>query len=465
MAAERPRRFAALAAQAPASPAHGLKRAEAQIEQAAVERVNLSTYPKDHPIWQDLHFCPDGPEAMFPDAQEAFAAAAASLGFEVEDTEMQEGGRGTEEDGVSDEWATVAALAVTATPASARAVGTMCGYFDEFSAGLAPAYAFSTPWSEGLVADATWVRGVGDYKKAKKEANAPVLAVSDGPGVSHAYMSALETLSGEVGGAREVFLYDQRGCGKSKSATDGEVYDLDLYLNELRTVVRELRLVEEGGAHVLAHGYWGARLATAMALERPNFAKTLTLVSPTASRATEVRDWRRALDDISPESRNVILAYEADLDDSKRDAYDAGMREFSSRFVSTRGAAGACFDVALAPRTSDAQRLAITGGRYFTASGSLASDSIQLDDLGSRLGANGVRAVRVVRGANDAVSESSAKEIVNAINANDGEPFCAYDEVSNAGSCVFLDRGDYFYESLNVCVELAEDESGGARRL
>ena len=134
MAAERPRRFAALAAQAPASPAHGLKRAEAQIEQAAVERVNLSTFPKDHPIWQDLHFCPDGPEAMFPDAQEAFAAAAASLGFEVEDTEMQEGGRGTEGGGVSDEWATVAALAGTpstaegmkmpTTPSVAFAMGT-----------------------------------------------------------------------------------------------------------------------------------------------------------------------------------------------------------------------------------------------------------------------------------------------------------------------------------------------------
>ena len=122
MAAERPRRFAALAAQAPASPAHGLKRAEAQIEQAAVERVNLSTYPKDHPIWQDLHFCPDGPEAMFPDAQEAFAAAAASLGFEVEDTEMQEGGRGTE-GGFSDEWATVAALA--GTPSTAEGMKKM----------------------------------------------------------------------------------------------------------------------------------------------------------------------------------------------------------------------------------------------------------------------------------------------------------------------------------------------------
>ena len=125
MAAERPRRFAALAAQAPASPAHGLKRAEAQIEQAAVERVNLSTYPKDHPIWQDLHFCPDGPEAMFPDAQEAFAAAAASLGFEVEDTEMQEGGRGTEEGGVSDEWATVAALAGTPSTAEGMKMPTM----------------------------------------------------------------------------------------------------------------------------------------------------------------------------------------------------------------------------------------------------------------------------------------------------------------------------------------------------
>ena len=101
---------------------------------------------------------------------------------------------------------------------------------------------------------------MGDYKKAKKARKSPVLAVSNGPGVSHEYMSALETLSGEVGGAREVFLYDQRGCGKSAKATS---YDLKLYVNELKRVAQELGVGGDGGgAHVVAHGYWGARLAT-----------------------------------------------------------------------------------------------------------------------------------------------------------------------------------------------------------
>lgn len=85
--------------------------------------------------------------------------------------------------------------------------------------------------------------------------------------------------------------------------------------------------------------------------------------------------------------------------------------------------------------------------------------------MGSRFGVNGVRVVRVVRGANDAVLELSVKEIVNVINVNDGELFCVYDEVLNVGLCVFFDCGDYFYEFLNVCVEFVEDESGGVRRL
>ena len=90
--------------------------------------------------------------------------------------------------------------------------------------------------------------------------------------------------------------------------------------------------------------------------------------------------------------------------------------------------------------------------------GSLAQDTLPLAGLGAKLGANGVKAVRVVRGEFDAVRETSAREIVDAVNAdaNQGAPFCAYDDVPNAASCVFLDRGDYFFETLNVCVETAE---------
>lgn len=353
----------------------------------------------------------------------------------------------------------IVALATAATTLTmsggASASGPLCGYFDEFSAGVVPKYAYDTPWNEGVVSGATFVRGVGDYKKAKKAKKAPVLAIANGPGIAHGYMSALETLSGEAGGAREVFLYDQRGCGRSAKAQE---YNLALFLDELRDIVRELKLVEEGGAHVLAHGYWGTRLATTLALDTPGFARSMTLVSPTTSRRREVADWRRALDDLSRESREAILAYESDLDPSKRQAYDQALSEFSERFITVRGAKGACTEAALAPRSSDDQRLALTGRRYFSAAGSLADDGLALESMGARLGKNGVRAVRVVRGVRDATTSESAMEIVNAINADSavGAPFCAYDEVENAGSCVFLDRADYFFETLNICAEQAD---------
>ena len=348
------------------------------------------------------------------------------------------------------------ALALTTTrDARAAGSGTMCGYFDDFGGGLVPKYAFDTPWNEGTIDGATWVRGVGDYKKAKKARKSPVLAVSNGPGVSHEYMSALETLSGEVGGAREVFLYDQRGCGKSAKATS---YDLKLYVNELKRVAQELGVGGDGGgAHVVAHGYWGARLATELALDERRFVKTLTLVSPTVSRANEVRDWRRALDAMSPAARDAALEYEEDLDPARRDAYEGAVREFSERFVSRRGRTGACFTDALAPKSSDAQRRAITGGRYFTLGGSLADDAIDVDGLGDRLRRNGVRSARVVRGAEDATSAASVREIVDAMNARSADrAFCSYDEVENAGSCVFLDRADYFCETLDIVVEKSD---------
>jgi len=359
---------------------------------------------------------------------------------------------------------------VTSASASAAiSASPMCGYFDEYSNGLVPSYAYTTPWNEGGVNDGTtFVRGVGDYKRSKKAGRAPVLAICNGPGISHEYFSALETLSGEVDGEREVFLYDQRGCGKSASV-DAWLKDggdlLMKYVDELRGVADALNVVREGGAHIVAHGYWGARLATAVASTTPGFAKTLTLVSPTRSRAREVEDWMRALDSgvLPSATREAIVAYERNPDASSRPEYDRCMKEFASRFIARNE--NACFTNAIsalgATPTTLTARQVLTGNQYFTNAGTLAGDFIPTDNLGSILENNGVLAVRVVRGANDATTRESAYEIVDALNAGSksapGEPpFCAYDEVDRAGSCVFLDRADYFYETLNVCVEYAE---------
>ena len=62
-----------------------------------------------------------------------------------------------------------------------------------------------------------------------------------------------------------------------------------------------------------------------------------------------------------------------------------------------------------------------------------------------------------VRGAEDATSAASVREIVDAMNAGSADrAFCAYDEVENAGSCVFLDRADYFCETLDIVVEKSD---------
>lgn len=333
----------------------------------------------------------------------------------------------------------------------ARASQTACSYFDFYNRGVDAEWTRALEWREGTTASGTFARVVGDYAEAKKAHKAPILVVNNGPGISMAYMAGVEVVSGEARGARECVAYDQIGCGRTPRRGEG---DIEAYIAQADELARDLALTSEGGAHVVAHGYWGAKIAIEIARARPGLAKSITLVSAAPSYAAQVNDWRRALNEISVDAREAIETYERDLAPSARRAYDEGMKEFSERFVSRRSD-GACFAAALAPASSDDLRLAITGGRYFTRAGSLADDAIDVNGLGAKLWANGVRSMRVVRGEFDAVSASSARALADAINADvtSASNFCAYDEVQGAASCVFLDRGDYFFERLNADAE------------
>ena len=190
-----------------------------------------------------------------------------------------------------------------------------------------------------------------------------------------------------MGGAREVFLYDQRGCGKSAKATS---YDLKLYVNELKRVAQELGVGGDGGgAHVVAHGYWratgdGARARRGDSSRRsrscPRRCRARTRFAIGDERSTRC-----------PRPRETPRSSTRKIWTRRGETRRGAVREFSERFVSRRGRTGACFTDALAPKSSDAQRRAITGGRYFTLGGSLADDAIDVDGLGDRLRRNGVR--------------------------------------------------------------------------
>ena len=96
---------------------------------------------------------------------------------------------------------------------AALADDLFCGYYSQNSA-VVPQWARETPWSEGYVDTSaavglegakTFVRILGDQKKAESAGLTPVLCLHGGPGLGFKYMDGLEVLASEK---REVASYD-----------------------------------------------------------------------------------------------------------------------------------------------------------------------------------------------------------------------------------------------------------------
>ena len=97
------------------------------------------------------------------------------------------------------------ALILPAATRPAFADDLFCGYYSQNSA-VVPQWARETPWSEGYVdvsaavglKDAkTFVRILGDQKKAGDAGLTPVLCLHGGPGLGFKYMDGLEVLGSE----------------------------------------------------------------------------------------------------------------------------------------------------------------------------------------------------------------------------------------------------------------------------
>ena len=163
---------------------------------------------------------------------------------------------------------------------AALADDLFCGYYSQNSA-VVPQWARETPWSEGYVDTSaavglegakTFVRILGDQKKAEGAGLTPVLCLHGGPGLGFKYMDGLEVLASEK---REVASYDQIGCARSPYVSDPKTkktqnqtaaaalppppgtYTPALFADELAEVRRATGL---GRVHVVAHG-WGGMLA------------------------------------------------------------------------------------------------------------------------------------------------------------------------------------------------------------
>lgn len=144
----------------------------------------------------------------------------------------------------------------------------------------------------------TWYRDLGP------EDGVPLVCLHGGPGSTHHYFQPLERLAEE---GRRLVLYDQLGCGGSDRPDDPDLWTVDLFLDELRTLRETLRLER---IHLLGTS-WGSMLAIEYALTRPPGLVSLTLNSPPTSSETWTAEAERLRDELPEHHRRAIAEHEA----------------------------------------------------------------------------------------------------------------------------------------------------------
>jgi L-proline amide hydrolase len=169
----------------------------------------------------------------------------------------------------------------------------------------------------------TWYRIVGD---GEDDGKLPLLALHGGPGASHDYLEPLAAMA-ETG--RRVVFYDQLGGGgRSDHPHAPEMWTVDLYKDELATVIRELRL----GRYHLFGSSWGGMLGMEHALMQPSGLASLILASSPASMRQWVAEANRLRDELPPDVQRTLVEHE-EAGTTTDPAYEEAVMVFYRRHV------------------------------------------------------------------------------------------------------------------------------------
>lgn len=152
----------------------------------------------------------------------------------------------------------------------------------------------------------------------------PIVLLHGGPGSSHWYFLNATALADE----RAVILYDQLDCGRSDHPSDPKNWTVPRFVEELDAVRRGLG-VERW--HVLGAS-WGGTVALEYAGRRPKLLASAILQSPLVSTEIWLRDARRLVDTMPPETRRLLVACDTP-GAAPKEACDAATEAFYARYV------------------------------------------------------------------------------------------------------------------------------------
>jgi L-proline amide hydrolase len=146
-----------------------------------------------------------------------------------------------------------------------------------------------------------WYRVVGDREEPGK---LPVLLLHGGPGGTHDYLESLEAVA-ETG--RRAIFSDQLGCGRSDLPDDPSLYTVELFVDEVGVVRRELGLER---IHLFGNS-WGGMLAMEYALTQPEGLASLVLASSPASIPQWVGETGRLRSHLPEDVQQTLERHEA----------------------------------------------------------------------------------------------------------------------------------------------------------
>lgn len=158
----------------------------------------------------------------------------------------------------------------------------------------------------------------------------PLILLHGGPGSTHNYFEVLDDLA--YSDDRSLIMYDQIGCGKSFVDGDSSLFNKEVWLCELASLIDFLNI---GNFHLLGQS-WGGMLAILYELEEKNpKLKSLILSSTLAS----AKDWKdeqfKRIDLMEDLYKNAL--YEAEkTNDYENENYKKALSVFMKRYANPK---------------------------------------------------------------------------------------------------------------------------------
>ena len=166
----------------------------------------------------------------------------------------------------------------------------------------------------------TWYRVVGAVT-----GEPPLVVLHGGPGIPHEYLDPLAALAHD---GRAIVFYDQLGCGDSTHLHDPSLWTVDLFVEQLDDLRRQLGLER---VHVLGQS-WGGMLALDYALRRPPGLASLVLADTSPSMPAWIRETARLRTGLPQDVQDVLDSHEEDGDLASEE-YQTALMAFYERHV------------------------------------------------------------------------------------------------------------------------------------